>query len=98
MPDPILFLKRQIGAIQSFHFETTVLVSILYSLKRRIFMCSAVYEMFRVEQSLNQGQEGEQTQSLQSGQKHQNWTSEKKSSGLQILYLATGLMYIYVVE
>lgn len=64
MSDLILFLKRQIGAIQSSHFETTVLVSIFYSLTRRMFMCGAVYEMVGLEQSLNQGQEGEQTQSL----------------------------------
>lgn len=37
MPDLIPFLKRQIGAIQSSHFETTVLVSVLYPLTRSMF-------------------------------------------------------------
>lgn len=67
--DPIS--EGQIGAIQLSHFETTVLVSILY-LTRRMFMCNAVYEVVRPKQSWNQGQEGEQPESLESGQRHQN--------------------------
>lgn len=62
-----------------------------------MFVWNIVNEIVRPEQSSNQGKEDEQPESLQPGQRHQNWASEKKrSSGFQTLYLATE--HICVVE